>query len=393
MKKSWFDIQAKQSGPVEIYIYDEIGAFGIRADLFIEALKSRGDVDEIALHINSPGGDPFSAAAMYLALKRHAAKVTAYNDGLVASAASIVLMAGDWIVAPENTLLMIHDPIGGVFGTAEDMRSFADSMDKIKQTILTAYRRSGKTDEELAAIMSAETWYNASEALENKFIDEISNEIQVAAFFDVKKFAHPPEALLQRPTPEPAPTLPAPEPVDIESIRAQVRAEIAAEHVTAVADARAEAIEGEKQRAADDVKRIVALCFQACVPDIAQKFISEGRTVAWVEDRLKHAGAIKARCAAARMFNRAAGYITANLTPEEVTDNLMQIKLAMDGPEIDGHLSPESYFGNSTPGQPTRPKMMTAAQIYEIRARYNKKEKPGDELIAALAIKVKESLR
>jgi ATP-dependent protease ClpP protease subunit len=111
--KSWFSIQSKKAGTAEIYIYDELGAFGIRADQFIEALKAKGDVSEIALHINSPGGDPFTAAPMYLALKRHRAKVTAYNDGLVASAASIVLMAGDHIVMAENTMLMIHDPIGG----------------------------------------------------------------------------------------------------------------------------------------------------------------------------------------------------------------------------------------------------------------------------------------
>jgi ATP-dependent Clp protease, protease subunit len=195
--KTWFSIKARAAstaGPAEIYIFDELGAFGIRADRFIEALKALGDVANIALHVNSPGGDPFAAASMYLALKRHPATVTAYNDGLVASAASVVLMAGDRIIAPENTMLMIHDPVGGVFGTADDMREFASAMDKIKQTILTAYRRSGKTDEELSAIMSAETWYTATEAKAAGFVDEISKEIQVAACFDLHKFGRPPAA-------------------------------------------------------------------------------------------------------------------------------------------------------------------------------------------------------
>lgn len=186
--KNWFTITAKTNSNAEIYVYDEIGAFGISSDRFIEELKAKGDVTKIALHVNSPGGDPFDAAAMFLALKRHPATVTGYNDGLVASAATVVLMAGDKIIMPENTLLMIHDPVGGVVGTADEMRDFAGVMDKVKQTILVAYRRSGKTDEELAEIMRAETWYTAAEALDNGFVDEISNEIRVAAFFDLGKF-------------------------------------------------------------------------------------------------------------------------------------------------------------------------------------------------------------
>lgn len=432
--KSWFSIQSKKASTAEIYIYDEIGAFGIRADQLIEALKAKGDVNEIALHINSPGGDPFQAAAMYLALKRHPAKVTAFNDGLVASAASIVLMAGDHIVMAENTMLMIHDPIGGVFGTAEDMRDFAAAMDKIKQTILTAYRRSGKTDEELAEIMRNETWYTAAEALAAGFIDEISKEIPVAAFFDLKKFANPPAALLQPPSVKQndgdippvqpwqrmylskaeAKIIADSQKIINEKANEKLIREII-EHDVAVAQAcldaghpeltarfvarglspeevKAELLKPENvstaaaTRSPDETKKIVELCMKAGVPELLEKFVNENRTVTWVEDRLKHANAIRARCAAGAMPERANSYIIANMLPQEVGNHLLELKIAMQGPEIDHYLSPEMVSGakpevhasNGTGHKRTT----SAAEIYAMRAR--RPDDTAEKIIAAL---------
>lgn len=425
MNKKWFDIRAAADGKqVEIYVYDEIGAFGIRADRFIEALKSKGDLDAIALHINSPGGDPFAAAAMYLALKRHPATVTAYNDGLVASAASVVLMAGDRIIAPENTMLMIHDPVGGVFGTADEMRDFAGAMDKIAQTILTAYRRTGKTDEELAEIMSAETWYTAAEALEAGFIDEISDEIQVAAFFDLQRFANPPAAAIQaQPAPDPDPAPPVKLSKAEHSIVAQAakiidKREQAAHRREALSEAsaivKACADAGHPELAAGfladgldlaavkaalakpeniataaagyaaaQVSEIVALCANAGVPDMAEGFIERGATLEAVRDRLQHAGNIRARCGAARMLHRAADYIRAGATPDEVGANLLALKIAMEnGPEIDGHLGPD-IDAHGQPRARARSRPSTAAEIYAAR-NHRRPALDADRLAAAI---------
>lgn len=410
MKKSWFDIQAKAPGTPEIFIYDEIGGFGIRADRFIAELKALGDVQTMDVHINSPGGDPFAAAAIYLALKRHPATVNVFNDGLVASAASIVMMAGDKIVMARNTMLMIHDPVGGVIGTSEDLRDFADALDKIAQTILAAYRRSGKTDEELAAIMAAETWYTAEEALAAGFVDEISDEIRIAAFFDASRFENPPAALpraaaRQEPAPEPQPT-PGPQLTGKQTevvakaeaiVRTAAEGELRAKAmsdagaiVQACADAghlelaagfltrslsleevRAELARPENVSSASDataaarVSGILQICAQAGVSDMAEGFISNGATIDAVRARFKHADAIRARCVAAGMPQRAERYIRANVDPEEVGNNLFEIKLAMEGPEIDGHIGPDGER------QASAPKKFDSGAVY---ARYRAKE-------------------
>ena len=102
----------------EIVIYDEIGAFGIPAKAFLDELKALGPVPELTVRINSPGGSVFDGVAIYNALKRHSAAITVWIDGIAASIASMIAMAGDEIVMPENAMLMLHDPSGLVMGTA-----------------------------------------------------------------------------------------------------------------------------------------------------------------------------------------------------------------------------------------------------------------------------------
>ena len=92
--RRWFDVRA-QTGGAEIVIYDEIGAFGIPAKAFLDELKALGPVAELTLRINSPGGSVFDGVAIYNALKRHDARVTVWIDGIAASIASMIAMAGD----------------------------------------------------------------------------------------------------------------------------------------------------------------------------------------------------------------------------------------------------------------------------------------------------------
>jgi ATP-dependent Clp protease protease subunit len=126
---SWYTIRARSSG-AEVLIYDEIGAYGVTAKGFLAELGALEEGAEIDLRLNSPGGSVFDAVAIYNALKRHNGAVTVWIDGIAASAASYIAMAGDKVIMPENAFLMIHDPSGVVMGTAEDMRSTASALDK-----------------------------------------------------------------------------------------------------------------------------------------------------------------------------------------------------------------------------------------------------------------------
>jgi ATP-dependent Clp protease protease subunit len=194
--KSWYTIRARASG-TEVLIYDEIGAYGVSAKGFLAELGALPDDAPIDLRLNSPGGSVFDAVAIYNALKRHAGPITVWIDGIAASAASYIAMAGDEIVMPENAFLMIHDPAGLVMGTAEDMRATAEALDKVKGSLIQGYAsKSGKAEEEIATLMAAETWLDANEALALGFIDRIAAPVKLAASFDVARFRNaPPEVV------------------------------------------------------------------------------------------------------------------------------------------------------------------------------------------------------
>lgn len=192
----WYDIKAKSEDVAEVWIYDEIGedwfGEGITAKRFVEEITAL-EVSDIALHINSPGGSVFDGQAIYTALKRHSAKVTTYIDGLAASIASVVAMAGDTIIMPSNAMMMIHDPWAITLGNSTEMRKMADTLDKVSETILNVYaERSDKPREEIAAAMAAETWLTASDAAEYGFVDDITSDMRIAASFDLSRFRHVP---------------------------------------------------------------------------------------------------------------------------------------------------------------------------------------------------------
>ena len=200
MNRSWFSIKNLSDDSAEISIYDEIGLWGITAKDFAEQIKAVGD-RKIVLRINSPGGSVFDGAAIYNRLRDHKPGVEVKIDGLAASMASGIAMAGAPVTMAENALLMIHNPSGLVLGEAGDMRETADLLDKIKSSLLTAYtRKSGKTPEDVSDLMDAETWFTATEALEAGFIDAISEPQQIAAKFSgsvIAKFTKAPETITE----------------------------------------------------------------------------------------------------------------------------------------------------------------------------------------------------
>ena len=187
--QSWYSIKAKANDTAEISIYDEIGFCGVSAASFAQDLKSCGNnLKQINLHIHSPGGDVFDGIAIYNLLKNHPANVTVYIDGLAASMASVIAMAGNEVIMPENAMMMIHKPWGIQGGDAEDMRKYADLLDKVENTLIPAYAtKTGKTPEELAEMLSAETWLNGKECVEQGFADKLAEPLVAMASIKSRK--------------------------------------------------------------------------------------------------------------------------------------------------------------------------------------------------------------
>ncbi len=202
---SWYAIRARGTG-AEVAIYDEIGAYGVSAKGFLAELGALPEGTPVDLRLNSPGGSVFDAVAIHNALKRHEGTVTVWIDGIAASAASYIAMAGDEIVMPENAFLMIHDPSGLVMGTAQEMRAMAEALDKVKGSLVSGYAaKSGRTPEEVSALMVAETWFDATDAVAQGFADRLIEPVRIAARFDIGRFRNAPPVLVEQAEAEPEP--------------------------------------------------------------------------------------------------------------------------------------------------------------------------------------------
>jgi ATP-dependent Clp protease protease subunit len=188
----WFDIKNETAESADVYIYDVVGDPWVGMDAAsivkqLNALQSK----KINLRINSPGGSVFDGMAIYNALAHHSAEVTTYIDGIAASIASVIALAGKRVLIAENAMMMIHDPSGLAFGKAEEIRKTADVLDQIKETIINTYvTRTGLTRDKVSKMMSDETWLTASEAVDLKFADEAIAGVKAAAVFDLKAFGY-----------------------------------------------------------------------------------------------------------------------------------------------------------------------------------------------------------
>ena len=181
-----------------VYLYDEIGFWGITADAFVKDLN-KINAETINLRVNSPGGSVFDGTSIFNALRQHKSRVIAHIDGLAASIASVITMAADEIQMAENAFLMIHEPWSMVVGNADHLRQEASLLDKVSGTIAKTYMdRSGKDANEIASMMQDETWLTAQEALDAGFIDKIyEGKLDKAevALFDLSVFAKAPAQL------------------------------------------------------------------------------------------------------------------------------------------------------------------------------------------------------
>ena len=219
--QSWYSLKA-QNGNAELMIYDEIGGWGISAQQFARDLKNLGKIGTLTARIHSPGGDVFEGMAIYNMIKGHPAHKVCYIDGLAASMASVIAMAFDEVIMPENAMMMIHKPWGGTLGDADDMRKYADLLDKVEGNLVGAYQqKTGLPEDELHALLAAETWLTGREAVEKGFANTLTDPLQMAASLNSKRlkdFTNMPEHLKNLfapkgniPSPAPA-TQPAPAP-------------------------------------------------------------------------------------------------------------------------------------------------------------------------------------
>lgn len=170
---AWYEFKNLADDEAEVLVYDEIGGYwGTCAEDFVRELRNI-TARKITVRVNSPGGSFFDGVTCANALRAHPSNVTVRVEGLCASAASVIAMAGDRIEMAPQTQLMIHDAIGGCYGNAKDMQDMVDVLDRISDSIADAYAaRSGGTREEWRERTKAETWYSPEEALAAGLIDE-----------------------------------------------------------------------------------------------------------------------------------------------------------------------------------------------------------------------------
>ena len=193
MPKSWYEIRNEAEDEADVYLYDEIGAWGISANDFVQALAVV-KAAIINLYVNSPGGDVFDGIAIHAVLQRHPATVNAYVDGLAASSASFIVQAADRIVMGRNATMMIHEPYGMALGNSETMAKMAETLGEVAETIAGIYaERAGGELDEWRTRMRAETWYRAQQAVDAGLADEVKSikvPVQNFAprFFNLSKF-------------------------------------------------------------------------------------------------------------------------------------------------------------------------------------------------------------
>ncbi|MEJ8811410.1 head maturation protease, ClpP-related [Variovorax ureilyticus] len=182
----FFKFKNSASGST-LSIYDEIGVLGVQASDFRQQLDAVQS-PTLALEINSPGGDVFAGVAIYNMLKASGKTIAVKVMGVAASAASLIAMAGDTIEMPENTFMMVHNPLTGIYGNAEDLREAADVLDKIGESLLAAYvGKTGMPEAEMKALLAHDTWLTAGEALTKGFATKVTPAINAQASFSMKR--------------------------------------------------------------------------------------------------------------------------------------------------------------------------------------------------------------
>lgn len=309
--------------PIEIYVYGEIGGWGITANQFIRDLKAIDDgVSPVEVAFNTIGGDLFEGVAIHNALRRLGERCTGRIDSLAASAGSVAVCGAHRVVAASTATVMIHNPYTWIEGDAEELRRVAGVLDQAFEVIIAAYKaKAPDIDEaELRRLVNAETWLTAQEALALGLVDEIDNGVQVRACLGngnaMARYRKTPQALLDQLANKPPAEDPAtpPEPPNLE-----------AEDPAALA------------------LMITQDCAKAGISNLAGALISSTKltTKAAVQAALKQAKGVHDLCVAARLPELTEEYVKAGLAPDAVRARLFE-KLVSSGKgfEIDNSLPP-----------------------------------------------------
>lgn len=214
-----YRMTARGKGEAAVLIYEDIGGWfgGVTAKDFYADLRELGSVETLNVRINSMGGEVFEGLAIYRHLAEHKARKVVHVDGIAASIASIIAMAGSEIHIAEAGRIMIHDASGACWGPAQEMREMADRLESITGSLTDIYvARTGAKREQVREWMLAETWFTADEAVKAGMATAIAENVRMAAHFDPLKHKH-----IRRP-PADLPTASGPRP-----LRDQMAAQLA----------------------------------------------------------------------------------------------------------------------------------------------------------------------
>lgn len=290
--QTWYNLRNDAGKTPVLSIFDDIGAYGVSAKDFINSMRTVTS-DSLAVEINSPGGDVFAGVAIYNALRASGKTVNVKVMGLAASAASLIAMAGDTIEMPENTFMMVHNPLTFAMGNADEMRSTADVLDKIGFSLVATYaKRTGKTDEEVKALLDAETWMTAQEAVDAGFATTMTTALAVTASYSEDRLPEQVRAAFKAHSADTTPPVEPPDSPEVsESLKtaeatAPVFEATLASHVVAISNAAGlgqyAALWGadpalqtvaQIEARASLARDVQALCVLAKFPDKADKFI------------------------------------------------------------------------------------------------------------------------
>ena len=198
-----FEVVAKtDTNEVDIFLYDAIVSSeaeaewcgGVAPESFVKAVYAVDKNATINLRINSPGGSVFAARSMEQALRDHKGRVVVHIDGLAASAATFIAMAGEEIIMSKGALFMVHKAWTGLWANADGLRKEADLLDKIDGTLADTYaEKTGKSVEQVAEWMAAETWFTAQEALDAGFATSIAEAEAKAGAWNLSAYANAPK--------------------------------------------------------------------------------------------------------------------------------------------------------------------------------------------------------
>jgi len=325
--KHWYSLKASgeaETRSIEVYVYGEIGTWGITANQFVRDLAAMDDgVSPIVVAFNSIGGDLFDGLAIHNALSRLGERCTGRVDALAASAASVAVCGAHKVVIASNAMLMIHNPWTYASGDAEDLRKVATALDQAMEAIIAAYKaKAPNIDEvELRRLVNAETWLTASEAVALGLADEVGEGVTVKACLGqggaLQRYQHAPQALLaqleEEPEPEPEPT---PEPVKPEP---------------------------ENPPIVDSAKLALLItqsCNTAGISNLIESLISHTKLAdeATVNAALTNAKAVRDLCVAARLPEFTQEFVAAGLSAEAVRGRLFDKLVSGGGFEIDNSL-------------------------------------------------------